>query len=79
MTKFVSLYQARTQLPNLVERAAAGEEIVISKNGIPFAKLVPLPNRSESTEPAKVLRMGDYPAGKNDRGARAGRRAGGDK
>lgn len=78
MTKFVSLYQARTQLPNLVERAAAGEEIVISKNGIPFAKLVPLPNRSESKESAKVLRMGDYPAGNDGRGPKAARRAGGD-
>ena len=45
MTKFVSLYEARTNLPDLVDRAAAGEEIVIAKNGMPFAKLVPLPNR----------------------------------
>lgn len=45
MTKFVSLYEARTNLPSLVDRAAAGEEIVIAKNGMPFAKLGPLPNR----------------------------------
>jgi prevent-host-death family protein len=45
MTKFVSLYEARTNLPDLVDRAAAGEEIVIARNGMPFAKLVPLPNR----------------------------------
>ncbi len=45
MTKFVSLYEARTNLQDLVDRAAAGEEIVIAKNGMPFAKLVPLPNR----------------------------------
>jgi len=38
----VSLYNAKTQLSTLVDRAAAGEEIVISKSGKPKAKLVPL-------------------------------------
>jgi prevent-host-death family protein len=36
------LYDAKTQLSKLVERAAAGEEIVIAKAGKPMAKLVPL-------------------------------------
>jgi len=35
-----SLYEAKTQLSALVERAAAGEEIVITKHGKPMAKLV---------------------------------------
>ena len=38
----VSLYEAKTQLSRLVDRAAAGEEIVISKSGRPRARLVPL-------------------------------------
>lgn len=38
----VSLYEAKTHLSALVERAAAGEEIVISKSGRPQARLVPL-------------------------------------
>jgi len=38
----VSLYQAKTQLSRLVDRAAAGEEIVIAKSGRPRARLVPL-------------------------------------
>ena len=38
----VSLYQAKTQLSRLVDRAAGGEEIVISKSGRPCARLVPL-------------------------------------
>jgi len=37
----VNLYQAKTQLSKLVERAAAGEEIIIAKAGKPKAKLVP--------------------------------------
>jgi len=38
----LNLYEAKTALSRLVERAAAGEEIVIAKNGTPRAKLVPL-------------------------------------
>jgi len=37
----VNLYAAKTNLSKLVERAAAGEEIVIAKAGKPKAKLVP--------------------------------------
>jgi prevent-host-death family protein len=46
----VSLYQAKTQLSRLVDRAADGEEIVISKSGRPRARLVPF----EDTRPLRV-------------------------
>jgi prevent-host-death family protein len=36
----VNLYEAKTQLSSLVERAANGEVIVIAKAGKPMAKLV---------------------------------------
>ncbi|HEX4171620.1 MAG TPA: type II toxin-antitoxin system prevent-host-death family antitoxin [Acetobacteraceae bacterium] len=36
----VNLYEAKTRLSSLVDRAAAGEEIVIVKNGVPRARLV---------------------------------------
>lgn len=38
----VSLYDAKTHLSQLVERAAQGQEIVIAKAGKPKARLVPL-------------------------------------
>ena len=38
----VSLYEAKTNLSSLVERAAQGEEFVIAKSGKPKALLVPL-------------------------------------
>jgi prevent-host-death family protein len=38
----VSLAEAKAWLSQLVERAAAGEEIVIAKSGRPRARLVPL-------------------------------------
>jgi prevent-host-death family protein len=38
----VTLYEAKTNLSALVERAFGGEEIVIAKSGKPKALLVPL-------------------------------------
>ena len=35
----LNLYEAKTQLSSLVERAAKGEEIVIAKAGKPMARL----------------------------------------
>lgn len=37
----MNIHEAKTQLSKLVEKAAAGEEIVIAKAGKPMAKLVP--------------------------------------
>jgi prevent-host-death family protein len=50
----VSLYQAKTQLSRLVDRAAEGEEIIIAKSGRPRARLVPL----EDTRASRVSGKG---------------------
>jgi prevent-host-death family protein len=42
----LNLYEAKTRLSALVDRAAAGDEIIIAKNGRPMAKLVPIRARS---------------------------------
>lgn len=39
---FVNIAAAKARLPELVERAAGGEEIIVARNGKPKAKLVPL-------------------------------------
>jgi prevent-host-death family protein len=41
MADTINLYDAKTNLSKLVDRAAAGEEIIIAKAGKPKAKLVP--------------------------------------
>jgi len=38
----VNIADAKARLPELVERAARGQEIVIARNGKPRARLVPL-------------------------------------
>lgn len=43
----LNLYEAKTQLSALVDSAAAGEEIIIAKNGKPLAKLVPFRERPQ--------------------------------
>ena len=42
MTKPVNIYDAKTHLSELVDRAEGGEEIIIAKAGRPVARLVPL-------------------------------------
>ncbi|HYW32606.1 MAG TPA: type II toxin-antitoxin system prevent-host-death family antitoxin [Gemmatimonas sp.] len=49
----VGLYEAKTQLSALVDRAAAGEEIVIMKSGRPLARLVPMEDRSHLRVPGQ--------------------------
>jgi len=57
----VNLYEAKTQLSSLVERAAKGEEIVIAKAGKPLARLVPLsvPEKVEAESPKIYRTFGD--------------------
>ena len=38
----INVHEAKTQLSRLLDRAHAGEEVVLSKAGKPYAKLVPL-------------------------------------
>jgi prevent-host-death family protein len=37
----VGAYDAKTHLPRLLEAVAAGESVIITRHGIPVAKLVP--------------------------------------
>ena len=47
-------YEAKTNLPRLLEEAAAGLTITITKHGHPVARLVP-PVTSERAEPEQVI------------------------
>jgi prevent-host-death family protein len=59
----INLYDAKTQLSQLVERAAAGEEIIIAKAGRPMARLVALaPERTGQRKLggyAHLIKIGD--------------------
>jgi prevent-host-death family protein len=49
--KTVSMQAARAQLSSLVEEAAAGNEIIISKAGKARARLVPLAKQARKRKP----------------------------
>ena len=52
MSFLLNLYEAKTKLSALVEQVASGgSEVIIAKNGIPMAKLVPF-------EPKKIRKPG---------------------
>ena len=42
----VGMHEAKTKLSQLVERAEAGEDIVIARNGKPVARLVPVARKN---------------------------------
>lgn len=50
-TAIYNLYEAKTALSKLVERAAAGEEIIIAKAGKPLARLTAFARQSAPRVP----------------------------
>ena len=61
----VNIHEAKTHLSRLLERAAAGEEIIIGKAGKPIARLVPynppkLPKRKPGSWKGKVWISPDF-------------------
>lgn len=38
----INVHEAKTHLSRLLERAHAGEELIIAKGGVPYARLCPL-------------------------------------
>jgi prevent-host-death family protein len=61
----LNLYEAKTQLSQLVEDAAAGKEIIIAKNGKPMAKLVAVrerPQRKPGRLKGKIWMSKDFDA-----------------
>ncbi len=51
MSESINVYEAKTHLSQLLERAAAGEEIVIARAGRPIARLVALAEPPTRREP----------------------------
>jgi len=61
MSEQVNIYEAKTQLSRLVERAEAGEEIIIARGGRPAARLVPFRPRAVQRKPGRMrgrIRLG---------------------
>lgn len=51
MSTMVNVHEAKTHLSRLLDRAHAGEEIVLAKAGKPYARLVPLAKATTARQP----------------------------
>jgi prevent-host-death family protein len=53
MPEIVNMHQAKSSLSRLVERALAGEEVVIARNGLPLVQLVPIRKNRKPRVPGR--------------------------
>jgi prevent-host-death family protein len=51
--KTVNIHEAKTHLSRLIEDVAAGEEVIIARNGKPVARLLPVIARSRPRRPGQ--------------------------
>lgn len=54
MSEKVNIYDAKTRLSQLVDRAEAGEEIIIARGGRPAARLVPFRSAAVKRKPGRM-------------------------
>jgi prevent-host-death family protein len=58
-----NVHDAKTNLSKLMDRAHAGEEIILAKAGVPYAKIVPIetPAPKPRRTPGGLTLSGDIP------------------
>ena len=59
----VTIHAAKTTLSQLIERAHAGEEIIIARGDVPVARLVPIVARPPRREPGTLRGIVKIPEG----------------
>jgi len=64
----VGIYEMRTRLGELVNKVAGGEEVTITRHGIPVAKIVPLDTPSKVSVRDAIEAMKKFGRGKSLRG-----------
>ena len=62
--KSVGAYEAKTHLPQLLDRVASGEEIQITRNGRPVARLVPEPAEETSDIRSVIAQIREFRKGR---------------
>ncbi|MCF3648390.1 type II toxin-antitoxin system Phd/YefM family antitoxin [Synoicihabitans lomoniglobus] len=67
MSEIINIQTAKTHLSRLVEKVAAGEEVIIAKAGKPMVRVIPYqPARKPRASPGKVKKSRQFrfrPAG----------------
>lgn len=59
----VGSYEAKTHLPRLLDEVAGGEEITITKHGVPVAVLVPPPEKKRRSTREVIEELREFRKG----------------
>ncbi|WP_166349542.1 type II toxin-antitoxin system Phd/YefM family antitoxin [Phytoactinopolyspora limicola] len=60
MSVVVNVHQAKTHFSKLLAQAHAGQEIIVAKAGVPYARLMPLAADTGGRQPGRLSgRLGD--------------------
>lgn len=54
MSTMINVQEAKTHLSRLLDQAHAGQEIILSKGGKPYARLVPLERQPARRQPGRL-------------------------
>ena len=57
----INVYDARAKLSRLIDRAVAGEEIVIARNGRPLVRLTPVGEKPLARKPGALKGLFEVP------------------
>lgn len=68
MSNFVGAYEAKTHLPQLLDRVSKGERITITRHGVPVAVLMPAAPACEFDARAAVAEMKTFRKGRSLKG-----------
>ncbi len=60
----VGAYEAKTHLPQLLDRVAHGETITITRHGVPVAMLVPAPEAQQKNIKEVIEALREFRRGK---------------
>ena len=64
----VDVFEAKTHLAALLDRVAGGEQITITKHGIPVAMLMPPASRSARNREEAIRKLMEFAQGRSLRG-----------
>lgn len=64
----VGVYDAKTQLPKLLDEVSKGRRITITRHGVPVAMLVPVGGRPPQSLAAVIAALRDFRKGRRLRG-----------
>lgn len=64
----VGIYEARTRLSKLIAKVSKGEEVTVTRHGLPVARIVPIDNQRKISIDETIESIEKFSRGKTLRG-----------